>query len=79
MDSIRVRIVSSYTHKVSQGLVEVFYNGSWGYVCGNGWTKVEASVTCKQLGYSGEELDRELVCVHDHAYVRECLWIKLHE
>ena len=38
----------------SQGVVEIHFRGEWGLVCGDSkWTDVEASVVCRQLGYSG--------------------------
>ncbi|CAH1794724.1 unnamed protein product [Owenia fusiformis] len=34
------------------GIVEVYHNGSWGYLCGGAIdTRDDASVTCRQLGY----------------------------
>ena len=37
---------------VNEGHVEVFCNGQWGTICGDGVGTTEASVICKQLGYS---------------------------
>ena len=35
-----------------QGRVDFCYDGIWGRVCGDGWGNIDASVTCRQLGYS---------------------------
>ena len=37
---------------VDQGIVEVFYGGVSGLVCGEGWSLNNAHVVCRQLGYS---------------------------
>ena len=39
----------------SSGLLEVFYNGEWGYVCDDGWKDINGDVVCSILGYDGAD------------------------
>ena len=33
------------------GLLEVYYDGEWGYVCDDGWIEANGDVVCSTLGY----------------------------
>ena len=35
------------------GTVEIFYNGTWGTVCGDYWGFTVAEVACHMLGFGG--------------------------
>ena len=37
-----------------EGTVEICFGNLWGLVADSGWTDVEASVVCKQLGFSSQ-------------------------
>ena len=44
-----VRLAGS--HVTYEGRLEVFYNGTWGTVCDDDFSDVDARVFCYQLGF----------------------------
>ena len=70
-----------------EGRVEVYHNGTWGTVCGDGWDLHDATVVCRELGYikvaavlgsarfgagSGPILFSELSCIGNESVIAEC-------
>ena len=43
--------------RTSEGMVKIFENGKWGTICAKDWTKDDADVTCKDLGFSSGAIE----------------------
>ena len=57
-----IRIIPSSARSAIKGRVEVCFNGIWGTICSLNWDDQDASVACKQLGYSAEGSTQILKC-----------------
>ena len=70
-----------------EGRVEVYYQGDWGTICGDGWGINNADIICRQLGYplaseawqgahfgpgSGPILLDEVSCSGSESHISEC-------
>ena len=44
-----VRLVGARSNR--EGLVQVYYNETWGWVCNTQWEKHDADVVCRELCY----------------------------
>lgn len=36
----------------SDGMLQIYYNGEWGNLCGDQFNKTEGEIACRQLGFS---------------------------
>ena len=52
-----IRIVGGTNER--EGRVEIMYQGIWGTVCDNGWDDIDATVVCRELGYSHGNATRQ--------------------
>ena len=54
-ESLPIRLVTKGEHtspNLTAGRLEVYHNGQWGTVCSTGFYSTEATVACRQLGFS---------------------------
>jgi len=47
-----VRVIDRYGSTSRQGNVELCVDGRWRTLCANSWDNKDASVICRQIGYS---------------------------
>ncbi|KAM4024674.1 scavenger receptor cysteine-rich type 1 protein M130-like [Anomaloglossus baeobatrachus] len=62
-ESMDIRLVGGQNR--CEGQLEVYYNGSWGWVCNNAMTAHSASLICKQLGCGSGGIYQEGVVTAD--------------
>ena len=46
----KIRLVGGIV--ANEGRIEICFNNEWGTICDDNWGKNDATVVCKQLGYS---------------------------
>ncbi|RDD43368.1 Deleted in malignant brain tumors 1 protein [Trichoplax sp. H2] len=65
----KVRLVNG---GADYGRVEVYHDGSWGTICDDSWTNTDASIVCKQLGFTGVS---EAVCCGTYGAGTGTIWM----
>ena len=63
-----IRLVSGNETDTNEGRVEICYGGQWGTVCDDFWSRSDAEVVCRQLGY---ETDGKVYSIVLHYNVSE--------
>ena len=58
-DAVQLRLAGGSTDR--EGRVEVKHKGEWGVVCHDDWSRTDAAVVCKQLGYR-QANDHPILC-----------------
>jgi deleted-in-malignant-brain-tumors protein 1 len=53
------------TNTTLSGRLEVFFDGEWGTVCNHEWDMEDATVACRQLGYSHADSAYPSICYGD--------------
>lgn len=48
-DTTQVRLAG--TDSPYSGLVQVYHDGEWGYICADHWDTYDARVVCRMLNY----------------------------
>ena len=57
----QVRLVGG--NIANEGRVEICMNNEWGIACDNGFGSLDATVVCRQLGYSDQGLCRNKIII----------------
>ena len=67
------RLVSGRTS--SEGLVQVYYDKTWGWVCADQWDKHDADVACRMLDFDGA-LTADIVYTEKKKIGESRVWLK---
>ena len=62
-----IRLVDGPNGTALEGTVEICFDNQWGTICADNWDNLDASVVCRQLGFSLEgNLLADLLAFLDH-------------